>query len=60
MVDRCGAQCFFDTEELVVLGDPIRAAGSAGLDLAAVGGDGMEVGWQLAMATLSAKDTGQN
>ena len=37
------AQLFLDAEELVVFCDPVGAAHGAGLDLAAVGGDG-EVG----------------
>ncbi len=34
------AELFFDAEELVVLGDAIGTGGRAGLDLAAVGGNG--------------------
>jgi hypothetical protein len=37
---RLFAELFVDAEELVVLGDAIAAGGRAGLDLAAVGGDG--------------------
>ena len=39
-VDRIASQLFLDPQELIVFGDAIRAAGAAGLDLAAVGGDG--------------------
>ena len=39
-VNRVVAELLFDAEELVVFRDPVRAAHRAGLDLAAVGGDG--------------------
>ena len=39
-VNRVVAKFLFDAEELVVFRDPVRAAHRAGLDLAAVGGDG--------------------
>ena len=42
-VARLGAQLFLDAQELVVLGEAVRARQRAGLDLPAVGGDG-EVG----------------
>ena len=40
---RAGAEFFFDTQQLVVLGDAIGAAGRAGLDLAGIRRDG-EIG----------------
>jgi len=36
----CIAQLFFDAQELVVLGNPVRASRGAGLDLAHVQGNG--------------------
>ena len=42
-VPRAGAELLFDSQQLVVLGDAIRSAGRAGLDLAGGGADG-EIG----------------
>src|SRR5580704_5178949 len=38
-IARLGAELLLDAQELVVLGEPVRARQRAGLDLAAVGGD---------------------
>src|SRR5579864_4067290 len=42
-VARLGAELLFDAQQLVVLGQPVGTRQRAGLDLAAVGGDG-EIG----------------
>ena len=57
-VDRIIAERFLDTEELVILGDPVRPAHRASLDLPCIGshrnmGDGGVLGLPRAVRDLS-------